>query len=195
MRPRGRPCAGRLDQRKEHAMAPWIILGILTSVGAVLLLAPFLRQPAAHAAHDVAASLDRIDGDRAARGCGRAGRRAGGGGPGGDPAADPGGRSRRGSGALVQPRTAGRPGPRSPASRSSARSAFYAAYGSLDLSDDGRSVPAAARQDDRDGAAAVAALAAATAQTLRSRSRSSGKISSSAPSAASTRWSSAWWHG
>jgi cytochrome c-type biogenesis protein CcmH len=114
-------------------MIPSIILGILTSVGTVLLLAPFLRQPPAHAEHDVAASLDAADhAASAARSSNRDGRPA---------------RSALAGIAIL------------------GAVAFYAAYGSLDLSDGGRSVVAAARQDDRDGAAAVAALAAATAQT------------------------------
>jgi cytochrome c-type biogenesis protein CcmH len=114
-------------------MIPSIILGILTSVGTMLLLAPFLRQPPAHGEHDVTASLDPADRTASpARSSNRDGRPA---------------RAMLAGIAIL------------------GAVAFYAAYGSLDLSDGDRSVVAAARQDDRDGAAAVAALAAATAQT------------------------------
>ncbi len=125
-------------------MIPSIILGILTAVGTVLLLAPFLRQPAAQAGHTSALGPAEAAGAESERHTSTADRAS--------------------SRAYASNRDGGPARPVLAGIAILGAVAFYAAYGSLDLSDRDRSGPAAARQDDRDGAAAVAALAAATAQ-------------------------------
>ncbi len=143
-------------------MSSWIILSVVTLAGTALLLAPLLRRAAA--AHDVAASLDRLiaieqrvaAGDLSAEQAEAAWAEI--------------------KGRLLSAQRAAAPTHFAVGERTVRRAGlagvallgavgFCAAYASLDLSDDGRTAPTAVRQDERGGSAAVEARAAATAQT------------------------------